>query len=99
MVVIRAGGGRALAVGVAVVFSTAASADWCYCYSSPPDQHRSTCRCRLSKCSPGDAFRRMLDERGIQPRAVVCPRGHDQAEVQERIDHAASYNRQNGNTV
>jgi hypothetical protein len=103
MAVIRASGGRALAVGVAVVFSTAALADWRYCYASAPDQHRFYMSLPFVQTQPAetieDAFRRMLDERGIQPRAVVCPRGHDQAEVQERMDHATSYNRQNGNTV
>src|SRR5215210_3066541 len=103
MAMIRARRGRAAAVGVAVVFSTAAQADWRYCYASAPDQHRFYMSVPFVQTQPieivEDAFRRMLEERRIQPRAVACPRGHDEAEVQERMEHAASYNRQNGNTI
>ena len=105
MTTIRAHGVRAAAIGAAavVVTATAARADWRYCYASAPDQQRLYVSSPFVQTQPmeviEDAFRRMLEGRRIEPHAVACPRGHDEAEVRDRMDHTASYNRQNGNTV
>lgn len=102
---IRAQAVRALLVGVAAVVATAtaAQADWRYCYASSSEQHRFYVSSPFVQTQPMEvieaAFRRMLEERRIESRAAACPRGHDEAEVRARMDHTASYNRQNGNTV
>ena len=105
MMTIRAHVIRAAALSTVAVLATTtlAHADWSYCYAADPDQHRFYVSSPFVQTQPmeaiEDAFRRMLEEQHIDARAVACPRGHDEEEVQERISYTTSYNRQNGNTV
>jgi len=92
-----------VSIASVVAAATAARAEWRYCYATAPDQHRFYVSSAFVQAQPmeaiEDAFRRMLEERQIEARAVACPRGHNEEEVQERISYTTSYNRQNGNTV
>ncbi len=96
---------RAAVTGMAAVLATttAAYAEWRYCFAAAPDQHRFYVSSPFVQTQPMEfievAFRRMLEERRIETRAVGCPRGHDEAEVWERMGHATAYNRQSGNSV
>src|SRR4051794_18868223 len=98
----RSRSGLALLTGL-IASTTAARADWRYCYAAAPDQHRFYVSLPFVETLPmaaiEDAFTRMLDERRIERRAAACPRGHTEEDVRDLIAHATSYNRQNGNTV
>src|SRR4051812_49763398 len=105
MMTIRAHVIRAAAISTVAVLATTtlAHADWSYCYAADPDQHRFYVSSPFVQTQPMEAieaaFRRVLEEQQLDSRAVACPRGSDEAEVRERLNYAASYNRQNGNSV
>jgi hypothetical protein len=96
---------RTLLAGVVliIVSTTAAQADWRYCYALDVTEHRFYMSAPFTEPRAMEilegAFRRMLAAEAIQYQSLACPRGDDRTEIQERIQQAASFNRANGNII